>query len=89
MICAPYDNTIEGEDLVGGFKLGTDLSLIERNSKKTYLMFSRDDETVPVSHAEKYRSKLKNSEIIIYKSKNGHFKISEFPEIVKIIKTEI
>jgi predicted alpha/beta hydrolase family esterase len=52
-------------------------------------MFSRDDETVPVSHAEKYRSKLKNSEIIIYKSKNGHFKISEFPEIVKIIKTEI
>ncbi len=89
MICAPYDNTIEGEDLVGGFKLGADLSLIERNSKKTYLMFSRDDETVPVSHAEKYRSKLKNSEIIIYKSKNGHFKISEFPEIVKIIKTEI
>ena len=89
MICAPYDNTIEGEDLVGGFKLGTDLSLIERNSKKTYLMFSRDDETVPVSHAEKYRNKLKNSEIIIYKSKNGHFKISEFPEIVKIIKTEI
>ena len=89
MICAPYDNTIEGEDLVGGFKLGADLSLIERNSKKTYLMFSRDDETVPVSHAEKYRNKLKNSEIIIYKSKNGHFKISEFPEIVKIIKTEI
>lgn len=89
MICAPYDNTIEGEDLVGGFKLGADLSLIEKNSKKTYLMFSRDDETVPVSHAEKYRSKLKNSEIIIYKSKNGHFKISEFPEIVKIIKTEI
>ncbi len=87
MICRPYDNTIEGEDLVGGFKLGTDLSLIEKNSKKTYLMFSKDDATVPVSHAEKYRKKLKHAEIIIYESKNGHFKISEFPEIVKIIKS--
>lgn len=87
MICPPYDNTVEGEDLVGGFKLGRDLSLIEKNSKKTYLMFSKDDPSVPVSHAEKYRKKLKNSEIIIYESKNGHFKISEFPEIVKIIKS--
>ena len=47
MICPPYDNTIIGEDLVGGFKLGSDLSLIEKNSKNTYLMFSKDDETVP------------------------------------------
>ena len=86
MICPPFDNTVDGEDLVRGFKLGKDLSLIEKNSKKTYLMFSKDDETVPVSHAEKYRGKLPKSEIIIYESKNGHFKISEFPEIVKIIK---
>jgi len=87
MICPPYDNTIIGEDLVGGFKLGSDLSLIEKNSKNTYLMFSKDDETVPVSHAEKYRNKLKNSEIIIYENKNGHFRISELPEIVRIIKS--
>ncbi|MDQ3239716.1 MAG: hypothetical protein M3P33_04285, partial [bacterium] len=89
LICPPFDNTVEGEDLVGGFKLGNDLSLIEKNSKKTYLMFSKDDPSVPVSHAEKYRSKLKKSEIIIYESKNGHFKIAEFPEIVKIIKEKI
>jgi len=87
MICPPYDNTVEGEDLVGGFNLGKDLSLIEKNSKKTYLMFSKDDPSVPVSHAEKYGRKLKDSEIIIYESKSGHFKISEFPEIVKIIKS--
>lgn len=86
MICPPFDNTLEGEDLVGGFKLGKDLSLIEENSKRTYLMFSKDDLCVPVSHAEKYRKKLNKSEIIIYESKNGHFKIAEFPEIVKIIK---
>lgn len=89
MICPPYDNTTGEQDLVGGFKLGKDLSLIEKNSRKTYLMFSKDDTTVPVSHAEKYRKKLKNSQVIIYESKNGHFKVSEFPEIIKIIKTEI
>lgn len=49
-------------------------------------MFSKDDPCVPVSHAEKYRKKLSKSEIIIYESKSGHFKISEFPEIVSIIK---
>lgn len=87
MICPPFDNTIEGEDLVGGFVLGKDLSQIEKNAKKTYLMFSKDDEVVPVSHAEKFRNKLSKSEIVIYDSKNGHFKIPEFPEIVKIIKS--
>lgn len=87
MICPPFDNTLGDEDLVGGFKLKKDLSLIEQNSKKTYLMFSKDDPTVHISHAEKYRKALKNAEIIIYESKNGHFKISEFPEIVKIIKS--
>lgn len=89
MVCPPFDNTVLGEDLVGGFKLKSDLSLIEKNCKDVTLMFSADDDCVPVSHAEKYRNKLKNSKIIIYKSKNGHFKISKFPEIVKMIKEDI
>ncbi len=86
LICAPFDNTSEGEDLVGGFKLKTNLTLLEKNTKNLYLLFSEDDDVVPVSHAEKYRKKLKNANTIIYKSKNGHFKIAEFPEIVKMIK---
>lgn len=89
MICAPYDNTLPEEDLVGGFTLKSDISLIEKNCKNLYLMFSKDDDVVPVSHAEKFRKKLKKAEIIIYKSKNGHFMISEFPEIVKMIKADV
>ena len=89
LICPPFDNTIKGEDLVGGFKLKADLSLLEKNSKNMYLMFSKDDDVVPVSHAEKYREKLKNANIIIYESKNGHFEISKFPEIVKMIKADV
>ncbi len=86
LICTPFDNTIEGEDLVGGFRLKSDLSLLEKNTRNLYLLFSQDDDVVPVSHAEKFRRKLNGSNIIIYKSKNGHFKIAEFPEIVKMIK---
>lgn len=88
LICPPFDNSMPGDDLTGGFKLKSDLSLLEKNSKNLYLLFSKDDDVVPVSHAKKYARKLKNAKIIIYKSKNGHFKISKFPEIVKMIKLD-
>ncbi len=89
LICPPYNNSLPGEDLVGGFKLKSDLSLLEKNSKNLYLMFSKDDDVVPIAHAGKFRNKLKNANFIIYKSKNKHFKISKFPEIVKMIKLDI
>lgn len=89
LICPPFDDTCFEEDLVGGFKLKSNLSLINKNTKKLTLLFSRDDDSVPVSHAEKYRRKLKDAKIIIYKSKNGHFKISKFPEIVRMIKEDV
>lgn len=89
MVCPPFDNTIVGEDLVGGFTLKSNLSLLEKNSKNLHLLFSKDDDVVPVSHAEKYRKKLRNAKIVIYKSKRGHFKIPKFPEIVQMIKNDV
>ena len=89
LICPPFDNTLDEEDLVGGFKLKSNLSLIEKNSKNLYLLFSKDDDVVPVSHAKKYEKKLNNAKVIVYKSKNGHFKISKFPEIVRMIKNDV
>lgn len=86
LVCPPFDNTVAGEELAGGFKLKANLALINKNCKNLRLFFSKDDEVVPVSHAEKYRRKLKNADITIYKSKNGHFNTPEFPEIVKMIK---
>ncbi|MFH1030876.1 MAG: hypothetical protein V1770_06510, partial [bacterium] len=50
--------------------------------------FSKDDKVVPIAHAEKYREKLKKAKIIIYKSKNGHFQVPKFPEIVRMIKKD-
>ena len=87
LVCAPFDNTLTGEDLVGGFNLKSNLKGIQENTKNVTLLFSKDDTVVPVAHAEKYRKKLPNAKIVIYKSKNGHFVISKFPEIVKMIRT--
>ena len=89
LVCPPFDNTLPEEDLVGGFKLGKNLSLIEKNCLNLHLLFSQDDNVVPVSHAEKYRQKLKNAHIVIYKSKGGHFRITKFPEIVKLIFADV
>lgn len=88
LICPPYDNSLPGEELSGGFRLKADLSLLEKITQNLYLMFSKDDEIVPIAHADKYKKKLKNANFIIYESKNGHFKISEFPEIIQMIKTD-
>lgn len=88
LVCPPFDNTLSSEDLVGGFRLKPDLSMIEKNSKNLYLFFSKDDDVIPIAHAKKYEKKLKNAKITIFESKNGHFKISEFPEIIKMIRSD-
>lgn len=89
LVCPPYDGSLSQEDLVGGFKLPKNLSGLEKNSKKLYLFFSADDPVVPIEHAQKYKSKLKSPIIKIYKSKNGHFLIPRFPELIKIIKADL
>jgi len=89
LVCPPFDNTLPSETLAGGFKLKLDLSLLEKNCKKLTLIFSKNDEVVPVSHAKKYAAKLKNANILVYKHIKGHFQISEFPEIVAMIKSDI
>ncbi|MCF7872065.1 alpha/beta hydrolase [Candidatus Woesearchaeota archaeon] len=86
LVCPPYDNTISGEDLVGGFKLKKDLSMIDNCSKSVHLFFSENDPVVPPSQTEKYKKKLKKANIHIYKHIPGHFQISKFPEIINIIK---
>ena len=89
LICPPFDSTLPGESLAGGFRLKSNLSLLEKQAGNLYLLFSKDDDVVPISHAKKYAKKLKKAKIIIYKSKNGHFKISKFPEVIKMIKNDI
>ena len=88
LVCPPYDDQLPQEDLAGGFALSKDLSRLDSCAKHVRLMFSKTDDVVPVNHAEKYRKNLKKAEIIIYENKNGHFSISEFPELVRMIKND-
>lgn len=88
LICPPFDDTISKEDLAGGFHLKSDLSNIQKNTKSLILMFSKTDEVIPLSHARKYKEKIPIAKLIIYENKNGHFKISKFPEIIKMIKRD-
>jgi len=85
LICPPFDNSLSDEDLTNRFKLQKDLSQIEKNCKNLYLLFSEDDDVVPIAHADKYRLKLPHATIRIYKNKNGHFQVSSFHELIKLI----
>ncbi len=90
LVAAPFnDELVGGEDLVGGFELGEDLSLVSENCNNVTLIFSKDDDCVLVESAEKYREKLPNCEVIVYESKGGHFQVSEFPEIVEMIREDV
>lgn len=88
LVCPPFDDTLTGEDLVGGFRFVTNLSRLEKSSKNLHLYFSSNDDVVPVGHAKKYRAKLPHADIRVFKNKNGHFNISTFPELVVTIKQE-
>jgi predicted alpha/beta hydrolase family esterase len=89
LVCPPFDetDTVPGDDLAGGFKLKSGLSRLDESTKNLYLFFSKDDQVVPVSHAEKYARALKKSHILIFKSKGGHFRVAKLPEIVKLIRS--
>ncbi len=89
LVAPPFDNTVSGEDLVGGFKLKSDLSKLEKSSKNLYLLFSKKDNVIPIDHAIKYGAKLENTIIIIYHNIKGHFGIQTFPEIAKMIKEDV
>ncbi len=89
LVCPPFDGSNLRETLCWWFNLQDDLSLIEQNCKNITLMFSTDDDVVPISHSKKYKAKLPNANLIVYESKKWHFRIEEFPEIFEMIKEDL
>lgn len=86
---APFDDSLPDEDLVGGFKLRSNISKLDNCSKNVYLLFSSSDEVVPPNQAYKFAKKLKNAKVIIMHNVQGHFKVSKFPELIKMIKRDV
>lgn len=86
LVCPPFEDTLPGEDLTGGFTLKSNLSLLEKNSPRLFLFFAKNDPVVPVAHAKKYQDKLPHAKVIVYQNVSGHFEISAFPDLIKMLK---
>lgn len=86
LIAPPYDDTLSDEDLAGGFDLPRSLKRLAAYGKKLTLMFSKTDLVVPIEHAAKYAKKLPQANFMVFADKNGHFSISEFPEMITYLK---
>lgn len=86
LIAPPFDDSLPGEDLAGGFVLKNNLSRILTNCPNTTLLFGEHDPVVPVAHAKKYQEKLPSARIIIDPKIPGHFEMSEFPEMVALLR---
>ena len=89
LVACPFNDTLIGERLTGGFRLGSSLSLLEENAKNIHFFFSKNDSVVPLPHMKKYEEKLKNSHFTILENMNGHFQVSEFPEIIESIRKSV
>jgi uncharacterized protein len=89
LVCPPFDDSLPGEDLAGGFELPESLGLLRENARVVRLWFSSDDDVVPLAHADKYRMAFPDAEYRIFDDKNGHFKVEEFPEIAESIRSDV
>ncbi|GIW64115.1 MAG: hypothetical protein KatS3mg092_0048 [Patescibacteria group bacterium] len=83
LVAPPFDNTNSNEELSGGFKLRKNLSLFFKQFKNIYFYFSEDDEIVTLYHQKQYQKKFPQAKFFIFKNKNGHFRVEEFPELIE------
>lgn len=88
LVAPPFDNNLPEEDLVGGFRLQSDLRLLEKNFINLHFLFSLNDDVVPPSQALGYARRLPQADIRILDNITGHFKESRFPEIIKMIQED-
>jgi len=83
-LAAPY-NTDKNSDLCD-FVTSEDLSNIEKQTKRIFIYQSKNDEIVPFEDCRKYERLLPEATLRVFES-YGHFKLLEFPEIVKEIRS--
>ncbi len=73
------------QDTLGDFALTLPLAMVEKQAGEVYLFQSKDDEIVPYSNVESYAKELPHAHVMTFEDR-GHFHVTEFPELVEIIK---
>ncbi len=84
LVSAPYDT--DGGRKIVDFVLPASLDLLKSQGGKIFLYHSKDDPVVEFSELAKYQKQLPNAKSTILDGR-GHFNQSDFPEILKDIKS--
>ena len=87
LLVTPFDDDMSEDDLAGGFELGDDLSLLEKNCPNLIMYFMDNDTVIPVSHAKKFAQAVPHADIHVLSGKEGHCIGSEFSELIHHIQT--
>ncbi|MEY3784441.1 MAG: hypothetical protein RLZZ230_763 [Candidatus Parcubacteria bacterium] len=86
LVAAPFDfKEFTGED---GGDFGFDTTKVgelSENVNEIVICHSKDDFTVPYSHALEYKAALPEAELITFTDKN-HFLVAEFPELLERLR---
>lgn len=84
-VAPPFDNVLgDEEELTNGFVIRGNLSRVVDQCANIHFFFSEDDMCVPVAYAEKFRAKLPRAHFHIYSTKGGHFRVEQFPELIRL-----
>jgi predicted alpha/beta hydrolase family esterase len=83
LVSAPFK---ERNGLLRDFSLPKSINNFINQAEKIYILHSKDDKIVPVTHSLKYKEIIPKAKILIFKNK-GHFNVEKFPELIKIIKS--
>jgi len=83
LVAAPYNTDPEGD--LCDFVTDEDLSNIEKQTKHIFIYQSKNDEIVPFEDCQEYKKLLPEATLRVFEN-YGHFKLAEFPEIVKDIR---
>jgi len=84
LVAAPYDDKT-AKDFLGDFKLPKKLDKFQQQGGRIFLYQSKDDPLVPFVDLEKYKKSLPKAKVTVFRNR-GHFRQSNFPEIVRDIK---
>ncbi len=81
LVAPPHNQTLD----VADFFLGETLEKISDQTKNIYFYFSKDDPLVPFSEMDKFKKQIPEAKFEVFENR-GHFKQSEFPELIANLK---
>lgn len=81
LVAPPHNLTKD----IADFFLPDSLENVSKQAEDITLYFSKDDPTVPFSEMENYKKQLPEASLVVFEDR-GHFKQSEFSELILNIK---